>query len=210
MALLFANNSSLSNITALPSSISGGGLNLIKTQTASASSSISFVNGVDGVVLDGTYKEYIFKFINIHPSVDGAQFLFNGSTDGGSSYNVTKTSSFFTCYHREDDTVTALAYEDVYDLAQSTSYQIINGNIGSDNDESGIAIMSLFAPSSTTYVKHYIATTQHSTSNTPPYAHNDFFAGYFNTTSAINAIDFKFSSGNIDDGIIKMYGLVKS
>jgi hypothetical protein len=207
MALLFANNSSLSNITALPSSVSGGGLNLIKTQTASASSSISFVNGVDGVVLDGTYKEYIFKFINIHPSVDGAQFLFNGSTDGGSSYNVTKTSSFFTCYHREDDTVTALAYEDVYDLAQSTSYQIINGNIGSDNDESGIAIMSLFAPSSTTYVKHYIATTQHSTSNTPPYAHNDFFAGYFNTTSAINAIDFKFSSGNIDDGIIKMYGV---
>jgi hypothetical protein len=207
MALLFANNSSLSNITALPSSVSGGGLNLIKTQTASASSSISFVNGVDGVVLDGTYKEYIFKFINIHPSVDGAQFLFNGSTDGGSSYNVTKTSSFFTCYHRENDTVTALAYEDVYDLAQSTSYQIINGNIGSDNDESGIAIMSLFAPSSTTYVKHYIATTQHSTSNTPPYAHNDFFAGYFNTTSAINAIDFKFSSGNIDDGIIKMYGV---
>lgn len=207
MALLFANNSSLANITALPSSVSGGGLNLIKTQTASASSSISFVNGVDGVVLDGTYKEYIFKFINIHPSVDGAQFLFNGSTDGGSSYNVTKTSSFFTCYHREDDTVTALAYEDVYDLAQSTSYQIINGNIGSDNDESGIAIMSLFAPSSTTYVKHYIATTQHSTSNTPPYAHNDFFAGYFNTTSAINAIDFKFSSGNIDDGIIKMYGV---
>jgi hypothetical protein len=207
MALLFANNSSLSNITALPSSVSGGGLNLIKTQTASASSSISFVNGVDGVVLDGTYDEYIFKFINIHPSVDGAQFLFNGSTDGGSSYNVTKTSSFFTCYHREDDTVTALAYEDVYDLAQSTSYQIINGNIGSDNDESGIAIMSLFAPSSTTYVKHYIATTQHSTSNTPPYAHNDFFAGYFNTTSAINAIDFKFSSGNIDDGIIKMYGV---
>jgi hypothetical protein len=207
MALLFANNSSLTNITALPSSVSGGGLNLIKTQTASASSSISFVNGVDGVVLDGTYDEYIFKFINIHPSVDGAQFLFNGSTDGGSSYNVTKTSSFFTCYHREDDTVTALAYEDVYDLAQSTSYQIINGNIGSDNDESGIAIMSLFAPSSTTYVKHYIATTQHSTSNTPPYAHNDFFAGYFNTTSAINAIDFKFSSGNIDDGIIKMYGV---
>ena len=207
MALLFANNSSLANITALPSSVSGGGLNLIKTQTASASSSISFVNGVDGVVLDGTYKEYIFKFINIHPSVDGAQFLFNGSTDGGSSYNVTKTSSFFTCYHREDDTVTALAYEDVYDLAQSTSYQIINGNIGSDNDESVIAIMSLFAPSSTTYVKHYIATTQHSTSNTPPYAHNDFFAGYFNTTSAINAIDFKFSSGNIDDGIIKMYGV---
>jgi hypothetical protein len=191
MALLFANNSSLTNITALPSSVSGGGLNLIKTQTASASSSISFVNGVDGVVLDGTYDEYIFKFINIHPSVDGAQFLFNGSTDGGSSYNVTKTSSFFTCYHRENDTVTALAYEDVYDLAQSTSYQIINGNIGSDNDESGIAIMSLFAPSSTTYVKHYIATTQHSTSNTPPYAHNDFFAGYFNTTSAINAIDFK-------------------
>jgi hypothetical protein len=207
MALLFANNSSLTNITALPSSVSGGGLNLIKTQTASSSSSISFVNGVDGVVLDGTYDEYIFKFINIHPSVDGAQFLFNGSTDGGSSYNVTKTSSFFTCYHREDDTVTALAYEDVYDLAQSTSYQIINGNIGSDNDESGIAIMSLFAPSSTTYVKHYIATTQHSTSNTPPYAHNDFFAGYFNTTSAINAIDFKFSSGNIDDGIIKMYGV---
>jgi hypothetical protein len=199
------NNTSVNNVTDFAGIAGSSTLVLLSTQTASASANISFTTG-----LDSTYDEYIFKFINIHPSVDGAQFLFNGSTDGGSSYNVTKTSSFFTCYHRENDTVTALAYEDVYDLAQSTSYQIINGNIGSDNDESGIAIMSLFAPSSTTYVKHYIATTQHSTSNTPPYAHNDFFAGYFNTTSAINAIDFKFSSGNIDDGIIKMYGVAKS
>lgn len=204
MALLFANNSSLANITALPASVSGGGLNLIKTQTASASASISFVNGVDGVVLDGTYKEYIFKFINIHPSVDASIFHFNFSTDNGSNYNVVKTSSAFNAYHTEAD-ASGLGYRTGEDLAQSTAYQPLGIDIGNDNDQCISGEMILFAPSSTTYVKHYITTNNY-------YQHNDASivlrtAGYANTTSAVNAINFKFDTGNIDDGIIKLYGV---
>jgi hypothetical protein len=205
MALLFANNSSLSNITALPSSVSGGGLNLIKTQTASASSSISFVNGVDGVVLDGTYKEYIFKFINIHPQTDETDFTFNLSTDGGSTYDVTKTTTYFRSGHEESDSTTWLDYITSYDLAQSSAYQTLTFQNGNDNDQSMVGSLQLFNPSDTTFVKHFISTVQYS--NYADRSFNNFIAGYGNTTSAINAVDFKFSTGNIDDGIIKLYGV---
>lgn len=211
MALLFANNSSLANITALPASVSGGGLNLIKTQTASSSASISFINGVDGVVLDGTYKEYIFKFINIHPSTNGTNFQFNLSTDSGSNYNVTKTTTIFNAYHHEDDHAYNLAYIANWDLAQSTSYQSIMtfGDLSNADDHALSGTMQLFNPSSTTYVKHFISTVSLAggANGTDQYENNDYMAGYGNTTSAINAIDFKMSSGNIDDGIIKLYGV---
>jgi hypothetical protein len=200
MALLFANNSSLANITALPSSVSGGGLNLIKTQTASSSSSISFVNGVDGVVLDGTYKEYIFKFINIHPASSGI-FTFNMSTDSGSTYAVTKTSTFFYSRQNESGSPAELSYEAGYDLAQSTSYQNLTDVFGTNSDDSCSGYLHLFAPSSNTYVKHFLATVNNT------YSIESFIAGYGNTTSAINAVDFKFSSGNTNDGIIKLYGV---
>ena len=205
MALLFANNSSLANITALPSSVSGGGLNLIKTQTASASSSISFVNGVDGVVLDGTYDEYVFKFINIHPATDSVEFQFNMSTDSGSNYNVTKTTTLFTTYHSEADDATTLQYDDSRDMAQGTGYAILGGNTGNDNDQASSGYLHLFNPSSNVYVKHFIS--NFSNSHSGDYTYTNYVAGYGNTTSAINAIDFKMSSGNIDDGIIKLYGV---
>ena len=205
MALLFANNSSLTNITALPSSVSGGGLNLIKTQTASSSSSISFVNGVDGVVLDGTYKEYIFKFINIHNSIDNAVFTFNGSTDGGSNYNVVKTTSTFGAYHNEADNNSGLTYFSGNDIAQGTGYQNLFTEQGIQDDVNSCGELHLFAPSSDTFVKHFIFTCSDMLQN--DYARQDFVGGYFNTQNAINAIDFKMSSGNIDDGIIKLYGV---
>jgi hypothetical protein len=205
MALLFANNSSLSSITALPSSISGGGLNLIKEQTASSSASISFVNGVDGVVLDGTYKEYIFKFINMNPATDESQFTFQASTNGGSSYGVTLTSTNFLAWHDEADTLTSLTYRSGDDLAQSTSYQRLLHGIGNETDQSGSGMLTIYNPSSTTYVKHFISCT--SNYMQADYANNYFTAGYFNTTSVLNAFDFKFNNGNIDDGIIKLYGV---
>jgi hypothetical protein len=133
---------------------------------------------------------------------------FNFSTDGGSSYNVTKTSTFFHAHHNEADTVTTLSYVTARDLGQSTSYQTLGYEPGSDNDQSASGYLHLFNPSSTTYVKHFISTIN--TYDYDDYSKNAYIAGYGNTTSAINAIDFKFSSGNIDDGIIKMYGLVKS
>ena len=207
MALLFANNSSLTNITALPSSVSGGGLNLIKTQTASASSSISFVNGVDGVVLDGTYDEYIFKFINLHAATNSAHFTFNMSADGGSSYAVTKTSTAFHATHGEGGSGAALAYQTARDLAQSTDYQQLARNMGNQNDEGCSGYLHLFDPSNTTFVKHFISQVQTTNDDGGAYIYGLYVAGYANTTSAINAIDFKASSGNIDDGIIKLYGV---
>jgi len=197
------NNTSVNNVTDFAGIAGGGTLVLISEQTASASANISFTTGIDS-----TYDEYIFKFINIHPATDGARLDFNLSTNGGSTYDVTKTSTFFHAYHNEAGTVTTLSYVTARDLAQSTSYQTLGYEPGSDNDQSASGYLHLFNPSSTTYVKHFISTIN--TYDYDDYSKNAYIAGYGNTTSAINAIDFKFSSGNIDDGIIKMYGVAKS
>jgi len=203
MALNFCNNNSLSAITALPASISGGGLNLISTQTASGSSSLSFTSGIDS-----TYKEYVFKFINIHPSAN-SDFAFNMSIDGGSNYNTTKTTTFFNAYHYEDGSAANLAYLTADDLAQGTGYQVLMafGDLGINADDSLSGYLHLFDPSSTTFVKHFISTTVGSNNEAAPYVNNDFIAGYANTTSAVNAVDFKMISGNIDSGVIKLYGV---
>jgi hypothetical protein len=162
------------------------------------------LHGTDGVVLDGTYLSYVFKFIDIHPATDDVAFTFQTSTDSGSNYGVTLTSTAFHAYHNEADTATNLTYYTSRDLAQSTSFQIL-GEVGNDNDQSVSGTLQLFNPSSTTYVKHFIATSSMSTSS--DYLENQFYGGYFNTTSAINAVQFKMASGNIDDGIIKLYGV---
>jgi hypothetical protein len=195
-------NSSVSAVTSFANA-SGGTLILLSTQTASASATISFTTG-----LDSTYDEYIFKIINVHPATTGA-FLFNGSTDSGSNYNVTKTTTVFRAYHGEDGSEGVLAYDSAQDLAQSTSFQqIINAGTGTDNDQASCAVLHLFNPSSTTYVKHFIASSSGISGNSVMITSHT--AGYFNTTSAINAIQFKFDAGNIDDGIIKLYGVKKS
>ena len=178
----------------------GGGLNLISTQTASGSATLSFTTGIDS-----TYKEYIFKFYNIHPATDSSNFTFQGSTNAGSSYGVTITSTHFWSFHDEADTGTALAYSTANDLAQSTSYQVLTEALGNGNDESVSGTLHLFSPSDTTFVKHFISTSNNYNFN--DYTKNQRVAGYFNTTSAINAIDFKMSSGNIDSGVIKLYGV---
>ena len=201
MAINLANNSSLANITALPSSISGGGMTLISEQTASGSANLSFTSGIDS-----TYDSYVFKFINCHPATNSVQFLFNGSTDGGSNYNVVKTTTNFSTLHAENDSFAFLGYQASADLAQSTNFVRLNGNeVGADNDQSLCATLKLFNPSSTTFVKHFISDCQFSEQS--DHSERAFVAGYFNTTSAINAVQFKFSSGNIDSGVIKLYGV---
>jgi hypothetical protein len=206
MALISVSNNALSDISTLPASIPTGSLTLIKSITASASANISFVHGTDGVVLDGTYLSYVFKFINIHSSADsGVSFKFNGSTDGGSNYNVTKTTTFFRTYHNEADTLTTLSYETDDDLAQSTSDQVLIVGLGNQNDENAVGTLQIFNPSSTTFVKHFISTGQ--LNNNGDFSVESFVAGYFNTTSAINAVKFSLSSADIDDGIIKLYGV---
>jgi hypothetical protein len=201
MALNFANNNSLSAITTKPSGLSGGTMNLISTQTASGSANISFTSGIDS-----TYDEYVFKFYDIHPATDSVSFQFNLSIDGGSNYNVTKTTTEFSAYHNEGDTATALGYNAVNDLAQSTNDQkLSSSNLGNGNDEAFVGTLHLFNPSSTIFVKHFISRVAFY--HDSDYAIDGFIAGYGNTTSAIDAIRFQMSSGNIDSGVIKLYGI---
>ena len=193
-------NNSIANVTAYNAAIATGGMKLISTQTASNSASISFTTGIDS-----TYKEDQFYFLDVHPRTDRADFQFNLSTDSGSNYNVTKTTTFFYSYHSESDVTTGLEYEGIYDLAQSTSFQTLFTKIGNGADESSAGSMSLFNPSSTTYVKHFIALGNNY--DGLDFSVNDYIAGYGNTTSAINAVRFQMSSGNFD-GDILMYGIV--
>jgi len=178
----------------------GGSLNFISKATASASASIEFTSGIDS-----TYKEYIFYFVNIHPANDAVKFQFNLSTDGGSTYAVTKTTTFFRARHREDDAVTSLDYSTGNDLAQSTSDQVLDDGLGNDNDQALSGSLTLFNPSSTTFVKHFISDINEIQDN--DMSLRGFVAGYGNTTSAIDAVKFQMSSGNIDSGEILLFGV---
>ena len=202
MALKYATNNALSNTTALPSAVPTDNLILISTQTASNSANISFTTG-----LDSTYDMYEFKFINIHPRTDTANFTFQGSTNSGSSYGVTITSTAFRAHVDDAGGTEQIVYLTSNDLAQSTSYQMFYNNGSSDSDDGSNGTLQLFNPSSTTYVKHWIYNGAYVGANDA--CIENFYAGYFNTTSAINAIDFKMSSGNFD-GTIKLYGVKKS
>ena len=196
-------NTTVEDVTSFDNAASPATLVLLSTQTASASANISFTTG-----LDSTYDEYIFKFINIHPATDAVIFEFNMSTDSGSNYNVTKTTTAFYTEHDEANTATSLTYSTGSDLAQSTNFQRIAPTVGNGNDECISGSLTIFNPSSTTYVKHFISNiNQYHPDN---YTMNWYVAGYGNTTSAINAVRFQMSSGNIDDGIIKLYGVKKS
>jgi hypothetical protein len=182
--------------------VGGGSLVKISEQTASASDSISFTSGIDS-----TYRTYLFKYISMHPSNDGVNFQFQGSTDGGSNYNTTMTTTYFDSIHREDDAGGSIQYQAANDLAQSTSYQNLARSTDNDNDSNISGELWLYNPSSTTYVKHFMNRLNHTFNSTPQHTMDTFVAGYFNTTSAINAVDFKMSSGDIDDGTITMYGI---
>ena len=199
MSVVSANNNALSAISALPSAVAGGGLNLISTQTASSSSTIDFTSGIDS-----TYKKYVFKFINIHPATDEAHFTV-GFRDGGTAYDATKTTSYILSYHAEDDSETSLAYHAAGDLAQATGFQRILHGVGNGNDESASGYLHLFDPSSTTFVKHFIAGG--SSYNAGSYEYTTYVAGYNNVTAAIDGVQFKMSSGNIDSGVVKLYGV---
>ena len=200
MSINVCNDRSMASITSLPSGVTGSSLVLLETQTASSSSTISFTSNIDS-----TYKEYIFKYIDIHPSADAVEFQFNLSTDGGSNYDVTKTTTFFRATHLEDDT-SAFAYRTGNDLAQSTAFQMLLDGVGNDDDSSACGTLHLFNPSDTTFVKHFL--TRNVLYQYESGLRDCFMAGYGNTTSAVDAVQFKMSSGNIDSGTIKMYGVV--
>jgi hypothetical protein len=186
---------------------SKGTLTLIKTLTASSSSDLSFVDGSSSVVLDSTYKEYLFIFNDIHPATNGAAFTFQANASGGSGYNETITSTQFQAYHKEDGSASGIGYNTSNDQAQGTGFQKLNGNIRNDNDASGAGYLHIFNPSSTTFVKHFTAVMVEPEDGSPTPLANLYTAGYFNTTSAIDEFQFKMDSGNIDAGTIQLFGV---
>ena len=177
-----------------------GSLILLSTQTASSSSNLTFSSNIDS-----TYKEYIFKFIEIHPATDNAEFQIN-FRDGGSNYDATKTTAYFRAYNNEGDTDSGVGYNTSQDLAQGTGAAVLAEDIGNGNDESLSGTLRLFDPSSTTFVKHFISRIQ--SYNGSDYSVDIHVAGMANVTAAIDGVQFSFSSGNIDSGTIKMYGVL--
>jgi hypothetical protein len=198
MAVVSGGTTLIDNGT-LDAAVPTGKMTLISEQTASSSATISFTSGIDS-----TYDSYVFKYIECNPATNATFFEFNLSTDGGSNYNVTKTSTHFWAYHKEDDTTTSLDYWSGGDLAQGTGDQYLSYQTASDADAHVSGTLQIFNPSSTTFVKHYIARSLSYWDQNAPF--DEYVAGYGNTTSAINAVQFSFSSGNFD-GTIKMYGI---
>ena len=204
MSIVKLNNQGVKNATVIGSISSLGSMVFIKKLTASSSATLSFVDGTDGVVLDDTYKEYVFTFKNIHAASAVNSFNFNGSIDAGSNYNVAKTTTYFSAYLNENDSSGTLEYSTSQDLAQATGFQKLAGTVSVDNDHALSGTLQLFNPSSTTFVKHFMWNCNYGyTTGTE----NTYGAGYANTTSAVDAIRFQMSSGNIDAGDICLYGI---
>ena len=201
MSIVTLNNRALKDATEVGTTTSLGNLVFISRSTASSSATVSITSGIDS-----TYKEYIFFFNNIHPQTDEKNFVFNLSIDGGSNYNVTKTTTFFRAQHLENGTSQVFEYVTGDDLAQSTSDARISNLCGNDSDQCISGYLHLFDPSNTTFVKHFISNVNSCFTNSEASV-NLYMAGYGNTTSAVDAITFKFDSGNIDSGTIDMYGV---
>jgi len=200
---VISNGTTLLDAGALDSGVASGSMTLLSTATASSSATIDFTSGISS-----TYKEYVFKFIDIHPSA-GANFNFQGNAVGGSGFNEAMTTTFFYAYHKEDGSDPTLMYNTGRDQAQGTGYQSISADgTGTDADQCLSGTLHLFDPSNTTFVKHYISRISNPNgSGSTTYMCDCHSAGYFNTTTAIDEISFKFTSGNIDSGTIKMYGI---
>ena len=204
MSINVCNDRSMASITSLPSGVTGSSLVLLDTVTVTNAGNITF----DGSLATGftsTYKEYIFKLIDIHPVTDNVSYKFGVDTSGNTNYNQTITSSAFDAYHNEGDSSAGVAYNTGFDVAQGTSGQELFENQGNDDDQCGCGVLHIFDPTNTTFVKHFFARTRNMT-------HSDstvdgFVSGYINTTTALDKITFYFSSGN-QAGTIKMYGVL--
>tara|TARA_R110002074_G_scaffold265280_1_gene437519 strand:+ start:189 stop:797 length:609 start_codon:yes stop_codon:yes gene_type:complete len=197
---VISNGTTLLDAGALDSGIAIGGLRLLSTLTASSSATLDFTSG-----LTSTYDHYIFKFTDIHPATDGAAFSFQADTGTNTSYNQNITSTFFRAVHSEADDTPSLAYVPDNDLAGATSFQVLANGTGNGNDECLAGTLTIFSPASTVLVKHFTATANELIASDQTY--NLFCAGYFNQTAALTRVRFKMSSGNIDSGTIKLYGV---
>jgi len=208
MALVKLNNRGVRSATTFGSISALGEMRFIKKLTSDGSDDdLSFIDGTDDVVLDDTYKEYLFTFNSIHAETQHVHFTFNMSIDSGSNYNVTKTTTYCHAAANEGDSATEVAYQGGSDIAQSTDFHRLNNFLNIENDSSCSGYLHLFNPSSDVFVKHFISSLNSMSYTSDPYSINAFTAGYGNTTSAVDAVQFKMSSGNIDAGDICLYGI---
>ena len=204
MSIVKLNNRGVRSATAFGSITGLGSMVFLSKQTASSSSTISFTSGIDS-----TYKEYLFTFKNIHPSAESV-FSFQADTGTNTNYNQTITSTSFRAFHREDGGESGLGYITGGDQGQGTAFQHLmeSPQLGTNNDENLNGTLHIFDPSSSVYVKHFIARTlSQNDDSQPAYILDGFFTGYFNTTTALTRFQFKFASGNIDAGDICLYGI---
>ena len=202
MAIKVAVNRALTAITALPTAaaLTDGNLTLLTTATASSSATICFTSNIDS-----TYDSYLFKFIDIHCQTEDEDFCFQVDTGTNTNYNQTITSTYFNAMHDEADTTTSLEYNSTKDQGQATGLSVLAYSLGADNDQTCSGELHLFQPSSTTFVKHFIGRSNNITLS--DYSIDSYMAGYVNTTTALTRVQFKMSSGNVDAGTIKMYGV---
>ena len=201
MSINVCNDRSMASITSLPSGVSGSSLVLLETQTASSSGTISFTSNIDS-----TYKEYIFKFIDIHPASEYGFLQFQADTGTNTNYNQSITSTFFDAYHTEADDANQLRYlGGSRDQANQTALQALSVLSSGGSDECENGTLHLFDPSNTTFVKHFMS--RFAGMITGNYAGDQFSAGYVNTTTALTRVKFALTSGNITSGTIKMYGV---
>ena len=202
---LISNGTTIFDAGALDSGLAKGAMTFIKKLTADDSATtLSFVNGSSNVVLDSTYKEYLFTFNNMHCAAADGYFQVN-FRDGGTNYDATKTTTFFKAQHNQGGSDSGLSYSTGDDLAQSTGVQRLSVPTGNDNDISLSGTLKLFNPASTTFTKHFISNVNNG--DMSDYSVNCFMAGYCNVTAAIDGVQFSYSTGNIQSGTIKMYGI---
>jgi hypothetical protein len=201
---VISNGTNLINNGTLDSAIPTGKMTLIKTLTASGSSTLSFVDGADSVVFRDTYDIYVFKFINIHPANDGVQFQV-GFRDAGTAYDAIKTTTFFQALHSENDANAEVGYTSSLDLAQSTGFQPLCESLGSDADQNVSGELTIYNPASTTFVKHFLYSGNETHSNDK--IHSAKVSGYCNLSGYLDGVQFKMSSGNIDSGQILLFGI---
>ena len=197
---LISNGTTLLDSGALDSGVATGAMTLISTQTASNSATVSFTSGIDS-----TYKEYVFKFINVHPATNSTMFGFQVDTGTNTNYNQTITSSLFNAANNEAGTENIFGYQSTMDQHQGTAFQKLANNTGNENDECISGTLTIFDPSNTTFTKFF--QSRISELHNENYIFDTHTAGYINTTTAITRAQFKFESGNIDSGTFKLYGI---
>ena len=190
----------LSNVN---SALSPAGPKLILSQTASSSANISFTSDIDS-----TYDHYMFIFVNIQPASNSVKWEVQFNASGQTGYNESMTTVAWYVQHWEDGSATSGPELTSSGTRQGngTSFQCMAEDVGNGSDESVSGEFHLFSPSNTTNIKQF------------SWLINDYDqgdrsqqrggGGNINTTSAITEVQFKFNSGNINAGKVKMYGII--